>query len=131
MRRFLSLLFIIGILVAPASAVAFDPFGGGACSAQRAGQSVACSTGNSDPIAGSNGLFMKITNIIAYLGGAIAIVMIIIGALRYITSGSDISTGARTDTDTEEARRTIYSALVGLVIIILAKTIIQYFVRRL
>lgn len=113
-------------------AYAFDPFGGGVCGGSKAGQSVACSTnGNSDPIAGSNGLFVKVTNILAYLGGAVAIIIIIVGAVRFITAGSDLSTGSRTDTDIEDARRSIIGALVGLVIIILAKVLITYFVSKI
>jgi hypothetical protein len=105
-------------------AYAFNPFGG-SCNAQRAGQSVACQTsGNSDPIAGNNGLFIKITNILAFVGGAVAVIIIIVGGIRFITAGSDVSTGSRTDTDIEDARRSIVGALIGLAIIILAKVII-------
>jgi hypothetical protein len=123
---------LLVFLASLAPAYAFNPFGGGACSTSKAGQSVACSTnGAQDPIAGSNGLFVKVTNIIAYAAGAIAIIIIIVGAIRFITAGSDLSTGSRTDTDVEDARRSIAGALIGLAIIILAKVFITYFVSKL
>ncbi len=122
-------LLTASLLVVPATTAAFDPFAG-ACSGSNA-SSAACKANGSDPIAGPDGILLKITNIIAYLTGAIAVIMIIIGSIRFITSGSDVSTGSRTDTDVEEARRTIVSALIGLAIIVLAKTIITYVIKRL
>lgn len=132
MKRALLIVFtlIATTFAQVAPAYAFNPFGG-ACNTQRASNSVACSTGSSDPLGGSDGLFMKVTNILVFLGGAIAVIMIIVGAIRFITAGSDVSTGSRTDTDIEDARRSIVSALIGLVVIILAKVIITFFVSKL
>lgn len=115
---------------APASVAAFNPFGSNVCNSNTH-DSAACQASNSDPIAGPNGVLLKITNIIAFLAGALAVIMIIVSAIRFITSGSDVSTGSRTDTDVEEARRSIASALVGLVVIVLARAIIVYVIRRL
>ncbi|MGH7193810.1 MAG: hypothetical protein ACREJM_09795 [Candidatus Saccharimonadales bacterium] len=84
-----------------------------------------------NPLTGPNGTLANITNIVAYVAGAAAIIMIIISALKFITSGSNVSTGSRTDTDVEDAKRGLANALVGLVIIILARTIIIYVVNRL
>jgi hypothetical protein len=133
MRRFLSSLLLVTIcLVAmPVSALAFDPFGGACNGVHNQQDSTACNTSSGDPISGNGGILLNITNIVAYFAGAIAVIMIIVGAIRFITSGTDVSTGSRTDTDVEEARRTVASALVGLAVIILAKAIITYVVRRL
>lgn len=131
MRGFLLSLALVAVLLAaaPAPARAFDPFGA-SCNGSNKG-SAACKADGSNPIAGPDGILLKVTNIIAYLAGAIAVIMIMVGAIRFITSGSDVSTGSRTDTDVEDARRTIASALVGLAVIVLAKVIITYVVRRL
>jgi hypothetical protein len=133
-RRFiLSLILAVTCLgIAPMSAVAFDPFHG-ACTngTPKAQDSAACSTSNANPISGPQGILLDVTRIVAYLAGAIAIIMIIVAAIRFITSGSDVSTGSRTDTDIEEARRTISGALIGLAVIILAQAIIGYVIRRL
>lgn len=131
MRRIaLSLAMMMTLLTAmPATAGAFDPFGG-ACGGGNS-DSAACKANGSDPIAGPNGVLVKATNIIAFFAGAIAVIMIIVSSIKLITSGSDMSTGSRTDTDVEEARRGIANALLGLVVILLAKFIITYVVRRL
>lgn len=132
-RRFLFslLLAMICLAAAPVSAAAFDPFGGACNGLKNQSDSTACTTSSGDPISGTGGILLNITNIVAILAGAIAVIMIIVGAIRFITSGTDVSTGSRTDTDVEEARRTIASALIGLAVIILAKTIITYVVTRL
>jgi hypothetical protein len=133
MRRFLlaATLVTMCFAIAPSSAGAFEPFQPDACGGKNQ-SSAACQARNSpNPIAGPNGVLLKVTNIIAYLAGAIAVIMIVVGGIRFITSGSDVSTGSRTDTDVEEARRTIASALVGLAVIILAKAIITYVIKRL
>lgn len=84
-----------------------------------------------DPLTGPDGMLAGITNIVAYVAGAAAIIIIIISALRFITSGSNVSTGSRTDTDVEDARRGLANAVIGLIVIVLARTIIIYIVNRL
>lgn len=138
-RFFLSLILVTMCATAtPLSAMAFDPFGG-ACSAPGTGSATACKTdstacqANGDPVAcnGPKALLLNITDVVSYIAGALAIVMIIVGAIRFVTAGSDVSTGSRTDTDVEDARRTITSALIGLAVIILARTLITYAIRKL
>ena len=149
-RRFLSSLLLVTICMtaAPLSVGAFDAFPQAACPPgsrqQKQGTAaVACVTPSGDPISGADckinqpfpsddcGILIKITRIVAYLAGAFAVIMILVGAVRFITSGTDVSTGSRTDTDVEDAKRTISSALIGLVVIILAQAIITFVVRRL
>lgn len=84
-----------------------------------------------DPLTGPDGTLAHITNIVAFIAGAAAIIMIIVSALKFITSGSNVSTGSRTDTDVEDAKRSLANALIGLVIIVLSRTIIIYIVNRL
>lgn len=133
MRRFaLSLMLaMMCFAAAPSPALAFESYKDGACSGKNAASAACKARGSSNPIAGPDGILLKITNVIAYLAGAIAVIMIIAGAIRFMTSGTDVSTGSRTDTDVEEARRTIVSALVGLAIIVLAKAVITYVITRL
>lgn len=140
-RRFLLSIVLVTICLAaaPPPVKAFDPFGSGVCStggASKAKQSVVCNTGNANPLspdsqAGTQGILISITHIVAYIAGALAVIMIIASAIRFVTSGSDVSTGSRTDTDVEEAKRTIANALLGLAVIILAQAIITYAIRRL
>jgi predicted permease len=61
----------------------------------------------------------KIVNIFSIVVGIIAVVMIIYGGFRYITSGGD---SGRVGT----AKNTLIYALVGLVIVALAQVIVHY-----
>lgn len=64
-------------------------------------------------------LLTKIINIFSVVVGVIAVVMIIVGGLRYITSGGDTGrVGA--------AKTTIIYALVGLVVVALAQLIVHF-----
>ncbi len=84
-----------------------------------------------NPLTGPDGMLAHITSIVAYIAGAAAIIMIIISGFKFITSGSNVSTGSRTDTDVEDARRGLANAIIGLVVIVLARTIIIYVLNRL
>jgi len=86
---------------------------------------------NKNPLTGNNGMLIKITNIIAYAAGAAAVIMILLGAFKYVTSGSDMSTNTHTDNDVEQAKSMIAGALIGLAVIVLARTIINYVVIRI
>lgn len=66
-----------------------------------------------------NTLLTKIINIFSAVVGVIAVVMIIVGGLRYITSGGDTS-------HVSTAKTTIIYALVGLVIVALAQLIVHF-----
>jgi hypothetical protein len=117
--------------IAPQKSFAFDIFNGADCS--QAGSSTVCQDGKKadNSISGNQGILVKITNIVAFIGGAAAIIMIIVAGIRYITSGSDISTGSRTDTDVESAKHTIYNAVIGLIVIVLARTIIVFVLNKI
>jgi len=65
------------------------------------------------------GLIRNIINILLYLIGAIAVIMIIIGGIRYTTSNGDAS-------NTKSAKDTILYAVVGLVVAILAFAIVNF-----
>lgn len=70
-------------------------------------------------LVGVNGVFTKFSNIALYAVGAISVIMLIWGGLRYITSGGD----SKKITD---AKNTILYAIIGLIIAILAFAIINF-----
>lgn len=74
-----------------------------------------------DPDAGNQlGNFIKqIINILLFIIGAVAVIMIIVGGLRYVTSGGDASS-------TKAARDTILYAVVGLVVAVMAFAIVNF-----
>lgn len=68
---------------------------------------------------GDGGVFRQITNTILYIVGIVAVIMLIVGGIRYITSGGD----AKKVTD---AKNTILYAIIGLVIALLAFAIVNF-----
>lgn len=62
-----------------------------------------------------------IVNIMLFLLGAIAVIMIIIGGIRYATSNGDSS-------QTKAAKDTILYAVIGLVVAIMAYAIVNFIV---
>jgi len=79
---------------------------------------------SADPIAGPNGILIKATNLITIVAGIALVVMLIISGIRYITSAGD-SAGI------QKAKDTIMHALTGLVVIVLARTLIAFIVSRI
>lgn len=126
-------LVVLCLIAAPQYASAYDPFSS-VCRGNNQDSAV-CSTqeeaaGQGDPLTGPNGTLAHITNIVAYVAGAAAIIVIIVSALRFVTAGSDVSTGSRTDTDVEDARRSLAGAVIGLAVIVLARTLILYVLKK-
>lgn len=77
-------------------------------------------TVNEDPISKTIG---NVTRFIAGIIGAVAVIMIIYGGFRYITSGGDSNAVA-------SARKTITWAAIGLVVTVLAAVIVQFVVNN-
>jgi hypothetical protein len=128
-------LLMLCLFAAPSRALAFNPFGN-VCDSGSASSSAICSTTpitdpTLKPINPVVDNLSKITNIIAFIAGAAAIIMILVSALRFVTSGSDVSTGSRTDADVETARRSIANALIGLAVIVLGRTLIIFVLNKL
>ncbi len=100
----------------------------------------ATSTGNCDPTTGNiadgakcsqaaqsqpnnlfgpDGVFQQISNILIFLVGAISVIMLIFGGLRYVISSGE--KGA-----VEGAKNTILYAVIGIVVAILAYAIVGF-----
>jgi cytochrome bd-type quinol oxidase subunit 2 len=78
-----------------------------------------CTGGDTD---GSNTLAKTINSVInlfSLIVGAASVIMIIYGGFKYITSGGS-------DDATKSAKNTILYALVGLIIVLLAQTIVKF-----
>lgn len=70
-------------------------------------------------LTGATGVFSTVTNVLLFVIGAVAVIMIIIGGLRYITSGGDSS-------NVTAAKNTILYALVGVIVAILAFAAVNF-----
>ena len=77
-----------------------------------------------NPLTGTDGLLYKISTIIATVAGIVAIIVIVVSGFRYITSGGDAQ-------KTASAKSTLIGAIIGLIIIVLAQSIITFVVRKL
>lgn len=74
-------------------------------------------------ILGSDGILTRVARYITFVTGAISVILVIVGGLRYVISGGD-SNGIKT------AKDTIIYALVGLVISIFAYAIAAFVLSR-
>jgi hypothetical protein len=70
---------------------------------------------------GDGAIFTTVVNLMLFLVGAIAVIMIIIGGLRYVLSGGDAS-------NVTAAKNTILYAIVGVIVAILAYAVVNYVV---
>jgi hypothetical protein len=77
-----------------------------------------------NPLTGSDGLIVKITRIIAVVAGVAAVLIIIISGLRYVLSNGDTA-------QTTNARNAILYAVVGLIVIVIATSIISLVMSKL
>lgn len=73
---------------------------------------------------GSTGVITNLTNVLLFVVGALAVIMIIVGGLRYVVSGGNT-------TAVTAARNTILYALVGLIIAFLAFAAINFVLGNL
>lgn len=86
------------------------------------GQSCDKASATGDPSTGLAGLAKKVVNFITILVGAIAVVMVIFGGFRYITSGGDSGRVGN-------AKNTIIYAIIGLIIVALAQVLVHFVIN--
>ena len=73
---------------------------------------------------GNTGVFKQVTNTILYIVGIVAVIMLIIGGIKYVVSGGD----SKKVTD---AKNTILYAIIGLVIAFLSYAIVRFVITAL
>lgn len=106
-----SIAIVIGAIALPVQTVgAVNVFGG--CSGSSS--TVCKDTSNS-----GNAMIKNVVNLLLYALGVIAVIMIVIGGIRYATSDGDSA-------KLKSARDTILYSVVGLVIGLLAYTIVNF-----
>jgi hypothetical protein len=96
---------------------------GGDSSAVCQDDRVSGNSSKSNPLLGSNGLLLKISAIMAVIGGVAATIVAIVSGLRFITSGGDPAKA-------QSARATLLNAIIGVVVIVLAESIIAFVLSR-
>lgn len=85
------------------------------------GANCAKGQGQSDNLFGDDGIFKTITNVLLFIIGAIAVIMLIIGGIRYVVSAGDQAavTGAK---------NTILYSVVGIIVALLAYAVVNFVV---
>jgi len=68
---------------------------------------------------GPTGVFKIVTNVLLFIIGAISVIMLIIGGIRYVISGGDSAA-------VTSAKNTILYAVVGIVVAILAFALVNF-----
>lgn len=113
-------------VLAPAVANAQLSAQGGADAAQGEDhQGVAgCLFGIEENCEGETSLFRTITNILLFIIGAIAVIMLVIGGIRYTISGGD-------STAVSAAKNTILYSVIGIIVAILAYAIVNFVIGGL
>ncbi len=122
MRKFLKIvlpmvmcMFMMVVTVHGASASALT--------LQEGAQAAQCDGCPSD-LFGDTGIFKQVTNTILYVVGIIAVVMLIIGGIKYLLSGGD----SKKVTD---AKNTVLYAIIGLVVCFLSFAIVNFVISSL
>lgn len=69
-------------------------------------------------------LIQTIVNVLLFIAGAIAVIMIILGGIRYVTSNGD-------QAQVKAAKDTILYSVVGLIVALLAFAIVQFVVANI
>lgn len=68
---------------------------------------------------GDDAIFKTITNVLLFLIGAVSVIMLIIGGIRYTISGGD-------STAVTSAKNTILYAVIGIIVALLAYAIVNF-----
>ena len=85
------------------------------------------SSGNCDDTTGGGtnleGIMRKVIQVFSIIVGFVAVVMIIVGGIKYITSGGDSG-------NISGAKNTIVYAIIGLIIVALAQVLVHFVLKN-
>ncbi|MGH7196933.1 MAG: pilin [Candidatus Saccharimonadales bacterium] len=90
------------------------------------GQGARCAkpTNAAENLFGPESIFTTVTNILLFIIGAIAVIMLIVGGIRYVVSGGDQAA-------VTSAKNTILYAIIGIVVAFLAFAAVQFVTSQL
>jgi len=118
MKKFSVLATITALIAAVLLTIGFAP-AAEAQSAIQQGVNAARGTGVPGTLLGDAGILTTITNTLLFIVGALAVIMIIFGGIRYATSAGNSSS-------VTAAKNTILYAIVGLIIAFLAFAVVNW-----
>ena len=83
-----------------------------------------CNIAGTDATSKINHMVHTVVNLLSAIVGIVAVIMIIIGGFRYITSGGN-------DASVTAAKNTILYAIIGLVVVALAQIIVRFTLNKI
>jgi hypothetical protein len=122
-----SVVLMLGLATPVLAQTAQDQINNGLCAGsnlqftENPGQ---CSAAGTDATSKINDIVHTIVNLLSAIVGIVAVIMIIVGGFRYITSGGN-------DTSVTSAKNTILYAIIGLVIVALAQILVRFTLSKL
>ena len=122
MKRMIKLILPVIIMSAVVFAMAVAPTVS-ALTLQEGAEAARCD-GCPKDLFGDTGVFKQVTNTILYIVGIIAVIMLVIGGIKYVVSGGD----AKKVTD---AKNTVLYAIIGLIIAFLSYAIVNFVITAL
>ena len=127
MRRFIASLSVFALLIlgqaVPVFAQTSPEITQGLCSGVNLDVNNTNCTGGNEATNKINNLIHTIINLLSLVVGVVAVIMIIVGGLRYITSGGS-------DTGVTSAKNTILYAVIGLIIVALAQLLVRFVLNK-
>ena len=91
------------------------------CAGSGAGKSRG--SGQSTNLAGNGGIFETVTNVLLFLVGSIAVIMMVIGGFKYVVSNGDSNA-------LQSAKNTILYSVIGLVVAIIAYAVVRFVITQ-
>lgn len=76
-----------------------------------------------ESLEGETGVFRTVTNVLLFIIGAVAVIMLIIGGIRYVVSGGDSSA-------VTSAKNTILYAVVGIIVALLGYALVNFVIAE-
>jgi len=123
-KLLLSLTVLTALLLPAAPAFALNPFSQ-VCNINGSAKtsSAVCASTGGDPLTGKNGIIRKVSVVIATIAGIFAVIVLVMGGIRFITSGGNPE-------QVSQAKRTIIYAVIGLAAIVLGQTLIMFILSK-
>ena len=128
LRRFKNLIMTLATLTLVAlpiavPVVAYADIPSDLCTGANLQTTSGSSCTNSDSTGKLDSILTTVVQIFSLVVGVVAVIMIIIGGLKYITSGGDSG-------NISSAKNTIIYAIIGLIIVALAQVIVHFVLNK-
>lgn len=114
-------LLLVPVAALPATSAVADTPKQTVCDALQAGTDCTTQPPNS---VGINSAISAVINLLSFLVGIVAVIMIIVGGFKYVTSGGDSA-------KITSAKNTLLYAVIGVIVAALAQVIVKFVLSKL